>query len=210
MSRTYAVIFDEDGKLLDFDSLPANIAKAARIAVNAAAAKARTWSAQAVRKEVNLPARYVSPGEGRLTVATKASNSKLQAVVSARSRPTSLARFVQGSARAGQKGARIEVTPGAARYMPGAVFVKLRRGAATTDTAFNLGLAVRTKGNRKPDGAYKPIQMKNGMWLLYGPSVAQALLNARNSGIWPDMTDKITEYLEQEFRRVLELGDAVR
>lgn len=203
--RTYAVILDSSGALVDIDDLPDQVAEAARRAVNKAADRARAWSAEEVRKQVMFPARYVSKSEGRLAVTARASKSNLVARVSARQRPTSLARFAMNRPRKGQKGVRVQVKPGYARYMRGAFFIKLRQGGDHTDTAFNLGLAVRTKNGVRPNKAWKPVQMRNGLWLLYGPSVSQALLSARGSGIWPKMEDKIKEYLGDEFNRQMDL-----
>lgn len=205
MAGLFAIILDREGNLLDLDNLPAKAAKAARIAVNRSAEKARAASARRARARANFPARYVSAAEGRLAVKTKATDSSLTAVVSARQRPTSLARFVSGPAKARQVGARVQVKPGVAKYLKNAIFVKLRQGQASTDTKFNLGLAVRTKGNRRPSAAYKPVQMKNGLWLLYGPSVSQALLSARGTGIWPEMTDEVFDNMMSEFYRQLDL-----
>lgn len=207
MARDYVVFMDSKGALLDLANLPEGTETAARIAINRATAKARTLSAKYARSQVNFPAHYVSASEGRLHVSKKATNGDLEGIVSARTRPTSLARFATGSIKTGkgQQGATVQVKPGVARYMRNAFFVKLRRGGESTDTNHNLGLAIRTKGGVKPDAAYKPIKMRNGMWLLYGPSVSQALLSARDTGIWPNITDEIMDNLHDEFFRQLEL-----
>lgn len=206
MSKFFAVALDAKGVLLDIEDLPKDIATAARIAVNRAADRARTESAKRVRQQINFPAHYVSPGEGRLAVSDRATDNKLEATISARQRPTSLARFVSGPAKEKQRGARIQVKPGIARYLRNAVFVKLRSG--DTDTTNNLGLAIRTKGGVRPNAAYRPVQMRNGMWLLYGPSVSQALLGIKDTGIWPSLTPEIMDNLESEFLRQLDLKNA--
>lgn len=208
MNRTYAIIMDSKGAILDIENMPGKIARSARIAVNRAAEKARTESARRALRDIKFPAGYVSASGGRLAVTDKATDTKLSATVTARRRPTSLARFVKGSARPGKTGATVEVEPGVARFMRGARFVKLRSGSSV-DTAHNLGLAIRTRSGAKPDRAYKPVRMKNGLWLLYGPSVSQALLSARDSGIWPDMTDEILENFELEFSRQMDLKNAL-
>lgn len=205
MGRMYAILLDAKGAIQDIERMPPDVAKAARIAVNTAADRARTLSARAVLSEVNFPASYVSSSNQRLAVTLRARDNNPVAQITARGRPTSLARFAKGG-RPGKAGARVQVKPGVARYLPKAVFVKLRSGTADVDTAFNLGLAVRTANGKKPDRAYAPVRMKNGMWLLYGPSVSQALLNAKESGIWPDLTDEILDILNNEFTRQLELN----
>lgn len=208
MARVYAIIADSAGAILDIDELPDKVAEAARRAVNASADRARSWSATEVRKQVNFPARYVSKEEGRLAVKARASKTSLVASVSARQRSTSLARFSTGTASNKKRGVTVAVKPGVAKYLKGAFFIKLKGAGGDIDTNANLGLAIRTKNNARPSNAYKPVQMKNGLWLLYGPSVSQALLSARGTGIWPKMEDKVREYLGDEFNRQLELLDA--
>lgn len=208
MIKSYTIILDQAGKLIDFESLSDEVRTAARIAVNRATEKARTTSAKYVRQQINFPASYVSPSEGRLSVSVKANNDTLKAVVSARTRSTSLARFASG--RRGKGGAMVEVEPGVSRHMRNVIFVPLKRGGEFDSNNRNEGLAMRTKGNRKPSAAYKPIQMKNGLWLLYGPSVSQALLSVKDTGIWPNMTDEIRDNMLAEFTRQLDLKNALR
>lgn len=205
MTRQFGIVLSNEAQILDFEKLPEAIQKAARIAVNRAAEQARTLSAREVRKQVNFPASYVSPSGGRLEVKSRATDSSLTAVVSARSRATSLARFARGRSRGKTGGVTVEVKPGRARFMRGAFFIRLRSGKADLDTAFNQGLAIRTKGGVRPDRAYRPIQLKNGLWLLYGPSVAQALLSAKGTGIWPKLEEQIQDLAGAEFARVLRL-----
>ena len=206
MRRAYAILIDQKGVLQDFENLSEENREAARIALNYAADRARTRSAAAVRSQLALPARYVSPSEGRLTVSARATNSDLQATVSAQARPTSLARFVSKKHKPYiPHDAKVEIKPGVARYIRNARFVKLRQGSGTTDTNFNMGLAIRTKNGQRPSGAYRPVQMRNGMWLLYGPSVSQALLSLRDTGIWPDMTEEVLNNIMREYYRQLDL-----
>lgn len=205
MGKIFAVMIDGKGIIQDLESLPEDAQRAARIALNYAADRARTQSAKAVLNQVNFPARYVAPSGGRLAVPVRATNSDLRAVVSAQTRATSLARFAATSRKPNEIGTtKVMVKPGVARYIRNSMFIKLRQGGEMTDTKFNMGLAVRTRGNRRPSVAYKPVQMRNGMWLLYGPSVSQALLSAKESGIWPDMTDEILNNLAREYQRQLE------
>lgn len=200
MGRTYAVILDSKNGIVALEDLPERTATAARIAVNKAADRARTESAKRVLQQVNLPASYVSQSSGRLYVSKRSNNSDLEAVVSARSRNTSLARFVVSKPRQG--GARVMVKPGFARFLKGAIFVKLRSG--NTDSKTNEGLAVRVRGGKRPDKAYKPVQLRSGLWLLYGPSVAQALMSAKDEGVWTELTPTIQDIFETEFLRQMD------
>ncbi|MNL84820.1 hypothetical protein D3C87_2129170 [compost metagenome] len=57
-----------------------------------------------------------------------------------------------------------------------------------------------------PKGAYKPRSLGKNLWLLYGPSVDQALRSASDGGgIYEEMTPESLEFLEKEFFRQLEL-----
>lgn len=202
MLRDYAIVFDSKGLVQRLGELSPQIQRAAANAINKTAIKARTLSARRVLQEVNFPASYVAPAGDRLTVRTKA-GSDLEARVVARSRPTSLARFATGKKQSG--GVRLQVKPGKYTHIAGAFLIKLRSGSV--DTNGNLGLALRTADGRPPRNAYAPTRMKrSGLWLLYGPSVAQALLSANGEkGIWPDLTAEIRDFFESEFIRQKDL-----
>jgi hypothetical protein len=207
MLRNYSVVFDSKGVISRLQDLGPEVERAAARAVSGAAVKARTLSARKVRQEVNFPASYVAPAEGRLAVRYK-SGDPLEARIVARSRATSLARFAMTRRTGGgvEPGVRVQVKPGVARFMRGAFLVKLKGVGGDMDTQANLGLAARTKNGEAPNNAYRPAKTRKGYWLLYGPSVAQALLSASGEkGIWPDLTTEIRNYFESEFFRQLEL-----
>ena len=210
MLRDYVVVFNSRGVIEKYDNLPPAVQKAAQRAVNRAADRTRTESARRVRRELNFPASYVAPSEGRLSVS-KYANEGLTAKITARNRGTSLARFVASrrSSKGSEPGVRVIVKPGVARFMKGAFLVKLKGVGGNTDTQANLGLAIRTRNGLPPDNAYAPVRTRAGFWLLYGPSVAQALYNSRKSGIWPDQTPDIKALFETEFFRQLELQDVL-
>lgn len=202
---TFILVVEGLKALSSLDDLPRQIVAAAQIAVNDTARKGRTMMAEQVRREINFPRDYVSPSNGRLQVKRFASRSNLEATISARTRPTSLARFSLGgapaSAAARRAGVRVEVEPGAVKRLPGAFLIKLRAGTASLDTKSNLGLAVRTTNGRPPPG-YAPKKISDNLWLLYGPSVSQVLYSQRNNGgVATDLSPKIAEQLEQEFWR---------
>lgn len=216
MRDTFALVIEGLNDLKSLESLPQDIIRAARIAVNDAATRGRTAMAKEVLHQVNLPRDYVSPSGKRLHVSQKATNQDLEAVVSARVRPTSLARFAQGGATRGQRNVRVEVKHGAVRQLPGkkraedgysAFLIKLRAGSADLDTKSNLGLALRVPAGQKPSGAYRPKPIGNNLYLLYGPSVAQLLLPVRNArnGVAEELTPDIQQMLSDEFWRQMEL-----
>lgn len=197
MSETY-VFFTVSGALKsglqgEIEEIPENIRRAAMRAVNKTADRARAASAREMRNQVNFPARYLS-SEGRLQVTRKASLNNLEAVVTGRQAPTSLARFVQGTPKRGQ-GVRVEVKPGAARYMRRAFLMKLKNN--------NVGLALRTSGG-PPSGAYKPKKINENLWLVYGPSIDQVFRTVAD-----DVSEPMADYLEGEFTRLLDLGDLI-
>lgn len=198
----YAVFIDGIDSLDDLEEIPAKMVRAARMAVNRTTERARTASAREIREQINFPARYLSPAEGRLAVTKKASGSDLEGRITGRQRATSLARFATGTPQPGQKGGiRVQVkSGGGARFLPRAFAIRLRAGSAALDTKSNLGLAVRTADGQKPRGAYKPKQIGANLWLLYGPSVA-SVFKAVREDVRPDAED----FLESEFIRLMNL-----
>lgn len=211
MADTFALVIEGLVHLEKMTDLPVRIVTSARIAVNEAARDGRKWAADKILSEVKFPRDYVAPGNGRLRVSRFASNGKLEAAITARTRATSLARFQVGTpilgARRGrrQEGVRVEVTPGAVQRLPGAFLIRLRAGSGNIDTKSNMGLAVRTKNGRPPPG-YKPVRLAENLWLLYGPSVAQVFHSDRNrGGVATDISPDIADELEREFFRQLDL-----
>lgn len=204
MADAFVLVIDGLKELESLDQLPQDIVRSARIAVNDAATRGRTRMGQDVLRQINLPADYVAPRNGRLFVSKKANNSDLEAIITARSRPTSLARFAkENKAGRPEGGVRVEVQRGVTRTLPGAFLIKLRSGAALTDTKFNLGLAVRTRNGRPPPG-YKPAQLGPNLWLLYGPSVSQIIYSeTNNGGSATELSPEIMDMMENEFFRQL-------
>lgn len=188
--------------LLKLQKLPAAIEVAAYRAINKAADRGRSDAAVRMRQQVNFGAAYLSAGGGRLSVDKKASRGNLVANIIGRDRPTSLARFAVNTQASNKKGVILQVKPGGVRYLKKAFFVKLRAGAATTESQHNLGLAIRLPIGQRPRrvdrGGAK--QIAPGLWLLYGPSVGQ-VFNLTRKDIEPATLD----FLEAEFERLMEL-----
>lgn len=180
--------------------IPAKQKRAARAALNKAADRARTMGARSILDEINLPASYLTPSAGRLTVSRRATKDNLESAVTGQQRPTSLARFVVGNPQP-RSGDPIEVAikrGAGAVHLERAFVVNLRRG--NTDTKGNIGLAVRTSDGQKPRNAYKPQPLSGGAWLLYGPSVDQVFRRVR-----VDIAPKVADYLSAEYDRVLKV-----
>jgi hypothetical protein len=191
------------------DDLPPRMIQAAQRAVNDAARSGRTMLDREIRDQVAFPAGYLAPSQKRLVVEEFATKSNLQATISARARPTSLARFTKDNPSVGgarrKAGVRVEVAPGSVKRLDGAFLIRLRAGTAALETKNNLGLAVRTKNGRPPPG-YKPARLSENLWLLYGPSVAQVMFSERNQGgAATDVSPDIAQRLEDEFWRQMGL-----
>lgn len=168
--------------------------------INRVADRARTRAARQVRDQVNFPASYLSPSAARLRVASRARRDELEAVISGRDRPTSLARFT--TQKPGQKtragGVAVTVAAGGRRKVIRRAFLMNLKGG-------NVGLAVRTSGG-PPEGAWKPKEIARNLYLLYGVSVDQALMSASDGeGVFEEISPEMLEMLELEFERQLQL-----
>ena len=199
MNGTYAVFVEGLGDLKDLENLTPAIERAARLAINATADRSRKVAADEILREINFPARYLSPGEGRLKVTRYASARKMEAVVTGRRRATSLARFVT-SGQAGKTGVTVSMKKGSSKPMPRAFLMKLKSGAGGVETKNNLGLAVRTARGQRPDRAYKPVKVSDNLWLLYGVSTDQAFRIAREK-----VSPEAASFLQAEFNRLLKV-----
>ncbi|MEN3144653.1 hypothetical protein ABDF71_21925 [Ochrobactrum sp. WV_118_8] len=195
----YALFVEGLSELTDLDKqVDPRIVQAAYRAINSTADRARTDSADEIRRQLNFPAAYLKPSQGRLIVSQRANSSSLEAIITGRRRATSLARFVT-SGTPGKRGVNVAVKPGRNVAMPSAFLMKLRSGN-DIETKNNLGLAIRTSKGARPDGAYKPTRIADGLWLLYGPSVDQAFKSVRK-----DVTPDAERHLASEFSRLLDL-----
>lgn len=201
----YAVIVEGFELVGDIERLPKKVLESARIAVNDAARSGYAQAGREIVRQVAFPARYVTGKSGRMQISQFATSANLEARITARARPTSLARFNKGSKRIGQRGGvRVEVKPGSVQRLPGAFLIKLRAGRGDGEN-FNVGVAVRTKNGRPPPG-YKPLPIGKNLWLLYGPSVQQVLYSERTrGGVAAQITPDIEKKLEAEFWRQMDL-----
>jgi hypothetical protein len=196
MSASYVIAMAGIEDLLnktDGPTFEAGVIKAARLAINKTADHSRSYAADVMMRNVNFPSSFLRGNQSKLTVSQKASDGNLEAIITGRSTPTSLARFVSSQASGGL---RVSVKRGSSKLIKSAFIMNLRSGATSLN---NKGLAVRTDG-RKPRGAYKPKEIAPGLWLLYGPSVDQVFKNVRS-----EITPHIEDYLAAEFNRVWDL-----
>lgn len=189
----------------EFRNLPQKIELRAVQALNKTAAGTRTMLARKVLQEVNLPNEYVSPGQKRLYVSQQARRGNLEARIKARARNVSLARFVVGSPKPGVAGVTLRVSPKRTTTMGRAFLMRLRQGADLTDTKFNLGLAIRLKPGETIPNKKRMVRAARGLYLLYGPSVAQVLRGESGKGVIADSVSEIETALAAEFARLADL-----
>jgi len=201
MSSPYVFAIEGLEDLGNIEDLKPEIVRAAYRAINAASDRARVLSSKEIRKQVNFPAAYLQGDKSRLKVTQRASANSLEGIITGRQRPTSLARFASGNLKGGERGnIRVQVKPGSSVNLARAFMMKLKAGAGAIDTAHNLGLAIRVPKGQKPDKAYKPMKVAEGIYLLYGPSVDQVFKQVRG-----EVSAEVSDYLATEFNRLLEV-----
>lgn len=188
--------------LKGFETLDQRINFAAVKTVNKGARDGRAKSARLIREQVAFPKSYLHPSGGRLVVAQKAQGKRLTAIIRARHRPTSLARFITSR---GRGGVSVEVAPGRTRFLRRAFPIKLQRGTASVDTQFNLGLAIRLRPGERLTRKIRQVQGGRGLTYLYGPSVQQVFLDDSGKGVARDIEPGLLRDMELEFLRLLKL-----
>lgn len=203
-SGNWAVFVEGLDDLKNFGQIKPAIRLAAARAINKTSRDGRVEIARDIRDQVKLPASYVAPSQKRLYVSQMATQQQLEGRITARTRATSLARFVQGTPQRGQ-GVRVEVAPGRSRYMKRAFLIKLRSGKSDIDTKFNMGLAIRLRPGESLRNKANVRRMEKGLYLLYGPSVDQIFRANDGSGVANDIAPSLAVRLEREFLRLLEI-----
>lgn len=182
------------------DKLGAGVEPAAVYAINDTAQYGRTLGSREIRRRINFKSRYV---DERLTVTKRASESSLEAIITGRDRPTSLARFAQGGVRFGRPrvAPRVRVkAAGAAKPMNNAFFMRLRRGsAAVTAENSNVGLAIRLREGERVHNKQAMVPIGGNIALLYGPSVGQAYRTVSEKTV-----EQVGDHLADRFARQLE------
>lgn len=182
-----------------FENLPELATQAAYLAINDTSRDTVPLLKSKMRAQINFPKEYLNPQ--RLSIKRKANRANLEAVISGRDRPTSLARFAPGATRQNttvrnKPGRPIFVTvkTGKQVKLDRSFLVKLKNG--------NMGLAIRLPPGQTPDRAYKPLELTRGggrgtgAWLLYGPSVDQVM-----QGVLPETTGSVQDMLSKNFLR---------
>lgn len=201
-------VFAVDGlteEIDSFDQLPPDLKKWASQAINRTATHYRAEASRQIREQIAFTASYLSQDKGRLAVTETAQPSDLEAVVTGRQRPTSLARFAtrdtpESSRKKG--GVEVKVKPGRHTFMSGAFLMRLQAGKQLTETKHNLGLAIRLKnGERVRNKRITARRIKgSNLYLLYGPSVDQVFRSVADQE-----QEKAGEYMLNEFLRLSKL-----
>jgi hypothetical protein len=187
---------------------PAIAREAARFAVNDAAKFGARRASEEIRKQVRFSRTYLgnaSNADARLRIRKVAKGGDLEAVITARRRPTSLARFASGTPTFGRtrgRGPRVKVKPGAGyRTIKKGFFLRLRAGGSNLDQ-FNVGLAIRMnpgevlRNRNKGLTGLKAFGSSKNLYLLYGPSVDQVFQTVR-----ADIAPRVAAEAEKQFLR---------
>ena len=196
--------FIEARGLAEFDallkSLGEAVAPAAASAINDTAAYARTLGSKKIRQRFNFKAGYLS---GRLGVTRRASTGELEATVTGRDRPTSLARFAQGAPSFGKQRTAPKVrvsTSGGGQAIRNGFFMRLRKGSsAVSSENSNVGIAVRLAEGERVRNKRQMVPISNNLYLLYGPSVGQIYRTEAEKTV-----DEVSAHLAGRFSHYLQ------
>lgn len=185
--------------LSDFmDAAPEITPKAAALAMNTIIPRSGMKSYKdAMKSQVAFPAGYLDETE-KFGVTSFATPTRLESVISARQRPTSLARFATGGGP-GTEGLRLTVKKGRTTTLKKAFLVRLNAGTQLTGENYNLGVAVRLpaeKAWRNKKDTSRMVRLSKDVFLLYGPSVDQVF-----RGVSVTETPKVLNDIEAEFYR---------
>lgn len=152
----------------------------------------------AMRSQIAFPAGYLDETE-KFGVTRFATPTSLETHITARQRPTSLARFATGGGP-GSEGVRLTVKKGRSVSLKKAFLVRLNAGTSLTGENYNLGVAVRIPGGnaavRSKKDTSKMVRLSKDVFLLYGPSVDQVF-----RGVSVTETPAVLNDIEAEFYR---------
>lgn len=186
-----------------FERYPEQSQQAIRMAINdIAKGKGMKLIRTSMMAEVAFPGSYLN-GD-RLQITQRATNSNPQAVITARKRATSLARFASGTpSSTAKKGVTVRVKKGKSVHLKSGWLVRLRAGASMSEDNYNIGLAVRLGPGEKlanKTTTHTSWLVKGSVALLYGPSVNQVFSTVAEDVSRPIGEMVTTEYLRQMAR----------
>lgn len=171
-------------------------------AINDTTSFARAEGSRRIRSRFNFKAGYL---EGRLQVTKRAKPGDLEGVVTGRDRPTSLARFAQGTPRFGKQrtAPRVKVrTLGGTTAVRNGFYMRLRKGSSVISAEnANVGLAIRLKEGERVKNKNTMVPVGGDLYLLYGPSVGQIYRTESEKSL-----DQVSAFLVNRFAHHLERG----
>lgn len=182
-----------------FKRLPIVAEQAAQLSINSVAQRGgMKLIRDSILADIAFPRDYLT--SDRLGLAQKARPGNLEAIIRARKRPTSLARFVAAGAPVGSR-ARVALRVRVSRKGSGKTFskwawlVRLSNG--------NIGLALRLKPGETLDNRYgEPAWLVPGsVALLYGPSVDQVFRHVSEDVAVP-IGNMVSEEFFRQFARL--------
>ncbi|MGI4850419.1 MAG: hypothetical protein ACRYGR_00515 [Janthinobacterium lividum] len=186
-------------------SFPQRTRTAARIAINDVADnQGIKLIKEDIAKQVAFPKGYLDDPSG-LGVTKRATANDLEGIITARQRPTSLARFAAPGTAIRAKGSpaaasvSVTVKPGQTVDMKGAFLLRLKRGNDPFDPDnSNIGLAIRLKKGQVLRNKTQMVatEISDGVYILYGPSVDQVFQE-----VGPADAPQLSEMLAAEFIR---------
>lgn len=180
--------------------------KALPLAINDTLRYAGRTGSSDIRDQINVGRNYIGDArskDAKLRITRYASANNPEGVLAARDNAVSLARFAVGKPTFGRtkRGPKVRVKTGSGgETIRRGFFVKLPANSSAIEAGFNLGLAVRLKPGEKIDNKRvnaKPLA--NGVFLLYGPSVAQVF-----QSVGDDIQDPVASYLVSQVLRQVE------
>lgn len=196
MSATIVPSFLDEVKEF-FEEFPEVATQSARLALNQVATRdGINMIRRDIESQVNFPSGYLKL-EDRLGVTKKATNNSLSAIITARDRATSLARFAPGQTPENTRGrgVRVSVKRGRRRILKRAFLIRLNNG--------NIGLAVRlgqgeTIANKRE---MKAVVLERNVYLLYGPSVDQVFRTVVEDNV-PEIGNLLSDEFFRQFARL--------
>jgi hypothetical protein len=157
---------------------------------------------KAMKSQIAFPGGYLDDVE-RFGQTGFASPTRLETKISARARPTSLARFSSGGA-IGKAGVTVQVKAGRTIHLKKAFTVRLRAGTVLDDTSFNVGLAVRVAPGqriRNKRDTSRMVHLAPNVFLLYAPSVDQVFKSVAETET-PAVLDMMGNEFFRQFARL--------
>jgi hypothetical protein len=180
-----------------FEEFPEIVALSARIAINQVAERdGLNLLRSDIEGQIDFPAGYLKL-QDRLGVTKKASTADLTAIITARDRATSLARFAAGQTpeNTRNRGVSVTVKKGRRKLLKKAFLVRLKNG--------NIGLAIRLKQGETiaNKNEMKAVVLERNVYLLYGPSVDQIFRTVVDDRL-PDIGTMLSNQFFRQFARL--------